>query len=65
MEMIIPLLCILGAIAIAWWVFTKMSLPEPIRMIVYIVVAIVAIAFLLSIASGGLGSFHLGHFSRN
>ena len=58
--MLIPLLCILGAIAIAWWAFTQLTLPAPVRMVAVIVVAIIAIVLLLDMAGGGgFSGFHL------
>ena len=47
MEILIPLIILLAVVAIAWWAINQMALPQPMRIIAVVVIAIVAIVILL------------------
>ena len=61
MALLIPLLVFCLIAAIVWWVIGQLSLPPPIRMVVIVVFALIAIAILLQFVGGGaaLGSLRL------
>lgn len=58
---LIPLLItliILGAVCwIAWWAISQVPMPQPIRVAVTVVFALIVIVVLLNLA-GGLGAIH-------
>ena len=54
MDMLIYLLVFLLIAAIVWYVIGQLSLPPPVRMVAVVVMAIVAIVFLLQFLGGGL-----------
>lgn len=58
MSLIIYLLVICLILGIAWWALSQLTLPPPVRMIVVVVIALVAIVFLLQLV-GGVPSLHL------
>lgn len=64
MDLLVWLAILVILILVAWFLLAKLSLPEPagtiIQIVVVIVVALVAINFLLEISHGSIGSlFHL------
>lgn len=60
MDLIIYLLIALVIFAIVWWVIGQLSLPPPVRMVAIVVMALVAILFLLQLVGGGVPSLRLG-----
>lgn len=60
MSLLITLLVFCLIAAIAWWAIGQLSLPPPIRMVVIVVLAIIAILFLVNML-GGLASLGGGH----
>lgn len=54
-SLLISLLVICAVLGILYWVFTQLSLPPPIRMVVAVIFAIVAIILLLRFIPGGAG----------
>ena len=64
-DLIIYIAIIAIAVIILWFLFTQMTLPEPIRQIVLIVavvlIGVIAIGMLLSMRGGG--GFRLSHHS--
>lgn len=55
---IVALIAILAIVGIIFWYIQKLSLPQPIMLVVYAVIAIVAILFLLQFV-GGVPSLRL------
>lgn len=47
MEILVPILVALLIAAVAIWAIQALKLPDPIRMVAIVVVAVVLIAFLL------------------
>jgi len=62
MDLLIQLLALVAIGGIVYWVMTKIPLPEPFRIVVYVIFAIVAIILLADFA--GLGGFHLHRISN-
>lgn len=60
MDLIIYLLIALVIFAIVWWVIGQLSLPPPVRMVAIVVMALIAILFLLQLVGGGVPSLRLG-----
>lgn len=58
MSILISLLILCVIFAIVWWVIGQLSLPPPIRMVVIVIMAIIAIVFLLQFV-GGVPVMHL------
>lgn len=56
-SLAITLLIVLLIAAIVWWVIGQLNLPQPIRMVAIVIMAIAAILILVSFLPGG---FHLG-----
>ncbi len=54
MSLLIYMLVFLLICAIVWYVIGQLSLPPPVRMVAVVVMALVAIFFLLQLV-GGLG----------
>ena len=52
MELLITLLVYLVIIAILWWIFQQLPLPDPIRWVAYVVIGVVAILLLLRLIPG-------------
>lgn len=50
--MLVSLLILLLVLAIAWWAISQLSLPPPVRMIVVVFIAIIAIVWLLQYLPG-------------
>lgn len=50
MSLLIGLLVLLLAIAIAWWIMSQLTLPQPVRMVAYVLFGIIAILLLLNYA---------------
>ena len=44
-----PILVFLGVCAILWWAIERLSLPQPARVVVIVLAALVGIYFLLTI----------------
>jgi hypothetical protein len=44
--------------SLVWYVINRLALPEPVRLIVVVIMAIIGIVFLLSLV-GGVGSLGL------
>lgn len=53
MGLLIQLLLVLAFFAIVWWAVTKLSLPEPIRIVAIVIMAIVALLMLAQFIGGG------------
>jgi len=54
---IIPLLGLLLICAIAWWAISQLALPQPLRMIIIVVVAVLCILWVaqtFGVISGGV-----------
>ena len=49
---LIWLLVMLAIFAVIWWAITQMNLPDPIRIVVVCVMAIIALLLLLSLVPG-------------
>lgn len=47
MEIIIPLLIGLAAIAIVWWAINALGLPQPVRIIAVVVIALICLGWLI------------------
>lgn len=58
MDILIYLLIGLVIVAILWWVINQLGLPPPMRMVAVVVIAIVAILFLLQLV-GSAPHLHL------
>ena len=58
MSLIVSLLVALLIFAIVWWAINQLSLPPPVRMVAVVIMAIVALVFLLQFV-GGIPSLHL------
>lgn len=58
MSVLVSLLVICLIIGIAWWALEQLTLPPPVRMVVVVLIAILAIGFLLNFV-GGVPSLHL------
>jgi hypothetical protein len=54
-HFLIWLLCLLAIAGVVWWCLQQIPLPQPIRIIVVVVFAIIATLILLDLASGGPG----------
>lgn len=54
---LIYLLIVCAIIYVAWWGLSKIPLPEPVRIIVIVVICIAALLFLLQLLQGGPGLF--------
>jgi hypothetical protein len=52
MSIIVSLLVICLIIAIAYWAINQLTLPPPVRMVVVVIIALVAILFLLQFVGG-------------
>lgn len=52
LTLLIYLLIFLGVCAIVWWTVTQMGLPQPVRVIAVVVMAIVGLLFLLQLLPG-------------
>ncbi|HSX78530.1 MAG TPA: hypothetical protein VLQ80_08180 [Candidatus Saccharimonadia bacterium] len=51
---IVLFMIIVGALAVVWWGFNRIALPEPFKTILLVIIALVALAFLYNfVASGG------------
>jgi ABC-type uncharacterized transport system permease subunit len=59
MSIIVSLLVICLIIAIAYWAINQLTLPPPVRMVVIVIIALVAILFLLQFV-GGVPGLRLG-----
>ncbi len=57
MDTLIALLILVAMAAIVWWAITQMSLPQPLRVVVIVVFAIIALFLLGDMV--GLEGFHL------
>lgn len=44
-----PIIVFLGVACILWWLVEKLTLPQPLRIVVIVLAALVGIYFLLSI----------------
>lgn len=55
-DLLIKFMCVLGILAIFWWLLSQFNLPQPIRILVCVVMAIFGILFLADV--GGLNSGH-------
>jgi uncharacterized membrane protein YwzB len=54
MSLLISLLVFVLILSIAWWALNQLPLPQPIRSIVVVIIAIIAIVFLLQyLPTGG------------
>ena len=54
---IVPLIGLLLIIALAWYLFTQLTLPQPVRMVVIVVACVVLIlwvASLFGVLGGGV-----------
>ena len=51
--MLIDLLIVCAIVGVAWWALQQFPMPQPIRMLVILVIAIVVIIFLASMLQGG------------
>jgi hypothetical protein len=47
MDLLITLLVYLVIVAIVWWIVQQLPLPEPFRLVAYVLVGILAIVLLL------------------
>ncbi len=54
MDLLIYVLIFLLIAAIVWYVIGQLSLPPPIRMVAIVVMAIVAILFLMQLLPGSM-----------
>lgn len=52
MELLISLLVVLLIIGLAYWAVNAIPLPQPVRVAAIVVIAIIAIIFLLSYVPG-------------
>ncbi len=59
MDLLIYVLIFLLIAAIVWYVIGQLSLPPPIRMVAIVVMAIVAILFLVQLLPGGASHLSL------
>lgn len=57
---LVAIIAILGIIAILWWLYTELKLPQPFRIVAAVVIALIAIILLLQL-TGGSGSLHFIH----
>ncbi len=51
--MLITLLVLLLIFAVFWWVIQQLSLPQPVRMVVVVVFAIICLVYLLGFLPAG------------
>lgn len=51
-SLIITLLVVLLVLAIAWWAIQQLPLPDPVRWVAVVVIALIAILVLLSLLPG-------------
>jgi H+/Cl- antiporter ClcA len=58
MGALISVLVFALIIAIVWWALQQLSLPQPIRMVVVVIIALIAILWLVQFLGVG-PSFHL------
>lgn len=56
--MLISLIVVLAIIGIAWWAITQIPMPPPIRIVAVVVIALVAIVFLMQFIGGAHLSVH-------
>lgn len=54
-HFLIWLLCLIAIAGIVWWALQQIPLPQPIRIIIVVVFAIIAIIILMDLANGGPG----------
>jgi divalent metal cation (Fe/Co/Zn/Cd) transporter len=57
MSLLISLLVFVLILSIAWWALSQLPLPQPVRSIVVVIIAIIAIVFLLQYLPGAGHSF--------
>lgn len=57
MDLLIQLLVLVAIGGIIYWVILQIPMPEPFRIVIYVIFALVAITLLADI--GGIGGFHL------
>jgi len=50
---LIWLLVMLAIFAIVWWAIQQMGLPDPIKIVVVVIMAIIALLVLVSLLPGG------------
>lgn len=53
MHAIVMLLFLLAFIAIVWWGVNRIAVPEPIKTIVLVVIALIALYFVYAALMGG------------
>lgn len=53
-SLLVYLVVFLLVASLIWWVIGQLALPQPVRMVAVVIMALVAIVFLLSLV-GGLG----------
>jgi cytochrome c oxidase assembly factor CtaG len=49
-HLLIELLCLCGIIGVIWWIFNRIPMPEPLKIVAEVVIGIIAIVMLLHIA---------------
>lgn len=59
MSLIVSLLVICLILAIAYWAISQLTLPPPVRMVVVVIIALIAIVFLLQLVGTGVPTLHL------
>ena len=60
MDLLLTLIILAAIIAIVWYILSRLPLPEPIRIVIEVVIALIAIIVLLQLAPGVGGGMHLG-----
>lgn len=59
MNTIIGLFILLAILALVWWGVSRLTLPEPVKTVVLVVIGIVALVWLYHTFAGGGTSLHL------
>ena len=55
MNLLIQLIVIIAIVGIVYWLSEKIALPQPFKIVLYVVMAIVAIVWLLKLVGIGTG----------
>ncbi len=51
-TLLIWLIVVVGIVAVGWWLYTQVSLPQPVRIVLAVIIAIVCILLLTQMLSG-------------
>lgn len=52
MSMLVTLIAVVSILGIVWWALTQIPLPQPLRIAVSVIFAIIAIVMLLQFVTG-------------